>query len=195
MSADELIATAWRAYRNADAMAAVAAARAAVAEAPKSGAAWYALGCCLERAGALSQADRCFRFAARTSDDPQPPPYRVSWRRFEQLAERTRENLPAKLRSAFAEVTLILADYAEPSLLIEAEEPELLGLFVGHERGDRMEVDEPDPSPCIYIFRRAHEHSCSTRDDFAAQVRMTIHHEFGHYLGYDEEGLEQMGLG
>src|SRR5262245_39012100 len=107
MSVRDSINAAWLAYRNADVKAAVESARSAVDQAPTNGEAWYVLGICLERSSALAQADRCFRIASHAKDNPQQPPYRVSWKRFLQIAERARENLPEKLRQAFSEVTVI----------------------------------------------------------------------------------------
>jgi predicted Zn-dependent protease with MMP-like domain len=34
-----------------------------------------------------------------------------------------------------------------------------------------------------------------TREELEAEVRSTLWHEFGHYLGYDEDDLEKLGLG
>ncbi len=89
----------------------------------------------------------------------------------------------------------MLADYAEPALLEGFDEPELLGLFAGSERGDLAEAGEPAVSPRIYLFRRAHEHQCSSRREFDAEVKQTLYHELGHYLGYDEEQLDELGRG
>ena len=103
--------------------------------------------------------------------------------------------LPVKLRNALEEVTLVLADYAEPALLEGHDEPELLGLFDGVERAAQNESETPVVSPHIYVFRRAHEHATASRSEFDSEVRQTLWHELGHYLGYDEDGLMQLGLG
>ncbi len=48
--------------------------------------------------------------------------------------------------------------------------PELLGLFVGASQLEQS-------------------------DEALEQVRVTLDHELGHFLGFDEEGVEAMGLG
>jgi predicted Zn-dependent protease with MMP-like domain len=189
------LAPIWTAYRRDDHAAAVAAGRAAVAAHPQHGEAWFWLGCALERDGDLRQADRCFMRAAKAPVEPQGAPFRVSWRHFQLAVRLATEALPPKLRQALDEVTLVLADYAEPALLEGYDEPELMGLFVGMERGDLDGPAEAQPSPCIYLFRRAHEHVNATRSEFDDDVQQTLWHELGHYLGYDEEGLEELGRG
>jgi predicted Zn-dependent protease with MMP-like domain len=80
-------------------------------------------------------------------------------------------------------------------LLEGFDEPELLGLFAGSERGALNEAGTPAVSPCIYIFRRAHEHQCASRREFDGEVKQTLFHELGHYLGYDEDQLDELGRG
>lgn len=185
----------WETYRGDDAAGAVRLGRELVRQHPSNGEAWFWLGCSLEREGAYQAADRCFVRAAKAAQDAQGMPFRVSWRQFQQAVSAAGDALPAPLRAALEEVTLVLADYAEPALLEGFDEPEILGLFVGNERGDREEPGTPQISARIHLFRRAHEHACSTRHEFTEEIRQTLWHELGHYLGYDEGELEELGRG
>ena len=36
---------------------------------------------------------------------------------------------------------------------------------------------------------------CGTWEDVVREVRTTLLHEVGHYMGFDEEDLEEMGYG
>lgn len=191
-SADALVERAWRAYRQADAAgAAILAQRAADAD-PAWGEAWFVLACARERGGDLVAADAAFRRATQAERDPAGPPFRCSWRHFRRLVDEAAAAIPERLRPAFAELTLALEDYASPTVLDGYDEPELLGMFVGTPRGE--EAAPGELSPRIHLWRRAHEHACTDAEAFAAEVRTTLFHEFGHYLGYDEEGLEKLGL-
>ncbi|MBA3708564.1 MAG: metallopeptidase family protein [Planctomycetes bacterium] len=185
----------WDAYQHADLAGGVARGRAAVTAMPEHGELWFAYACCLERVGDLLAADRAFSRASRCTIDPQPLPYRVAWSRFTRAVEDAKQRLPKRLRDVLGEVTLVLADYAEPELIEHHGEPELLGLFEGVERGDRLSPPAGSLSPRIHLFRRAHEHNSSTAQAFAAEVTQTLYHELGHYIGYDEDGLDELGMG
>lgn len=189
------LAAGWAAYRAADLVAGLREARAAVALAPRHGEAWYVLAVHLERSGRTGQADRCFVRAARAPVDPQDPPYRIPFARFRVLADAAAADLPPRLRAGLDEVSLVLTDYAEPGLLEGMDDVELLGLFTGTPRPELSPgADFPGLTPSIHLFRRAHEHHCGSRAEMAAEVRRTLFHEFGHYLGYDEDDLTAMGL-
>jgi predicted Zn-dependent protease with MMP-like domain len=189
------LAIIWEAYRLDEIPRAAAAAKALVTDQPQHGEAWFWYGCCLERLGEYRMADKAFMRGAKAKVEPQHSPFRVSWRHFQAAVEAAGDTLPTKLKSALEEVSLVLADYAEPVLLEGFDEPELMGLFVGPERGDLLEGAAPNLSPQIYLFRRSHEHGCSSRRDFDSEVQQTLYHELGHYLGYDEDELDALGRG
>jgi predicted Zn-dependent protease with MMP-like domain len=199
----DLLSLMWEAYRSDDSAAGISAGRTAIAAFPNHGEAWFWLACCLERSKDFRAADHAFLRAAKAGTEPQMLPFRVSWRHFQHAVESAGDSLPEPLRSALEEVTLVMADYAEPALLEGFDEPELLGLFVGDERGsagaDGLGVAEggevPAISPCIYLFRRSHEHQCGSRREFDLEVKQTLYHELGHYLGYDEDQLDELGRG
>ncbi len=210
---------AWNAYRGGDTATGIAQAEGVVASEPSHGEGWYVLALNLERAGRLGEADRCFQRAGRATVAPQSPPYRVSWRRFENVVELAASGLPEPMRKQVEEVALVLADYPDPGQVgsdadVDAEmqgevdeegdsdatadadtEFEVLGLFEGLPRSERSDADPQSAiTPRISLFRRAHEHAAGSRADFTAQVRTTLIHELGHYLGYGENDLERLGL-
>jgi predicted Zn-dependent protease with MMP-like domain len=190
---EEVVKAVWVAYKRADLPGCLALAAKAVAQFPTHGSAWFVYGCALERSNDLIAADKAFAKASRCSEEPVGTPYRIGWVAFQQVVATAVEALPAKLKESLGDVTLILADYAESELLEDFEDSELLGLFSGPVRSERD--DYPELSPTIYVFRRAHEHSCATATEFRAEVKQTLYHEFGHYLGFGEEDLESLGMG
>ena len=193
MPAQHHLDAAWKSYRQAKPRQGVEHAQRAVEADAADGDSWYALACNLERLGRLRLADRAFARATQAPNRAVGAPWRVTWSRFQRSVRDASEALPADLKAALAEVTLVMADYAEPYLIEDYDDPELMGLFEGAERGERDGIHGL-VSPRIHIWRRSHEHSCGSAAQFDDEVRQTLHHELGHYLGYDEDGLEKLGL-
>jgi predicted Zn-dependent protease with MMP-like domain len=70
----------------------------------------------------------------------------------------------------------------------------LLGLFVGPSFVEELSCDDPMP-PVIRLF--VENLRDEAEDDpalFRQEVRTTLLHELGHYLGLDEDGLAERGL-
>ncbi|MFQ3670573.1 MAG: metallopeptidase family protein [Verrucomicrobiia bacterium] len=74
------------------------------------------------------------------------------------------------------------------------EEEELLGLFEGAPWNEADEAGEGPP--CITLFVESiWEEAGRDLDRFREEVRVTLLHEIGHYLGWDEDEVEERGLG
>jgi predicted Zn-dependent protease with MMP-like domain len=72
---------------------------------------------------------------------------------------------------------------------------DLFGLYLGvplTERGAYYNMALPDK---IAIYQEAHERLCSSREEMVEEVRKTVLHELGHYVGIEEERLEELDLG
>jgi predicted Zn-dependent protease with MMP-like domain len=70
----------------------------------------------------------------------------------------------------------------------------LFGLYLGTplpQRGSGYTMTLPD---CIVIYQEPHQRYCRSQEELVAQVRVTLLHEIGHYLGLDEERLQELGL-
>ena len=71
----------------------------------------------------------------------------------------------------------------------------LFGLYLGvplPERGHHYSLTLPDR---IVIYQETHERYCSTEAEMVEQARQTLLHEIGHYLGIDEDRLQELGIG
>jgi predicted Zn-dependent protease with MMP-like domain len=49
--------------------------------------------------------------------------------------------------------------------------------------------------PTIHLFRRNLERIATDADDLAEQITITLYHELGHYLGMEEDELEELDFG
>lgn len=71
---------------------------------------------------------------------------------------------------------------------------ELFGLYQGVPRSERTSSYSMITPDRITIFAGPLERATSTQQEFEDQIRVTVLHEVGHHLGYDEAGLESLGL-
>lgn len=155
-------------------------------------------GLCIERSGDLEGADREFLRAAELDSEIFPAPSRFSSQEFEQQLEVARETLDEKFRRQLDQVTILVEDLPSVALLTEESPPldpeHLLGLFSGVPLSlqDSFSTGGELP-PRIHLFKRNLERYTSSAEELAEQIRVTLYHELGHYLGMTEEELEQSG--
>jgi predicted Zn-dependent protease with MMP-like domain len=72
---------------------------------------------------------------------------------------------------------------------------DLYGLYLGipiTKRTHGYTMVAPD---VILIYQRAHERRARTEADMVEQARQTLLHEIGHYMGIDEDRLQDLGIG
>jgi predicted Zn-dependent protease with MMP-like domain len=73
-------------------------------------------------------------------------------------------------------------------------DPELLGLFVGVAiDGHSYLSTGGELPPRIYLFKRNLERTVTRSEDLTEQIRVTLYHELGHFLGMDEDDLDDAG--
>ena len=151
----------------------------------------------LERAGELDRAERHFSRAARLDAERFGLPCRVDADEFGRQLERARRELPEAFREHLAQVGLIVEDLPSDELLHEQApplNPELLGLFAGVTiDGHSYLSTGGELPPRIYLFKRNLERTVARPQELTEQIRVTLYHELGHYLGLDEEELDDAG--
>jgi len=157
---------------------------------------WYDLGITYESLGNSRHMRRAFtRVYALDTAEPRPPNLFstddiLSW------ADRAVRMLPAKVREAVRVLPIFVQDYPDDWILEEPPwDPRLLGLFDGPTLALWESIDTPQTTPHIYLFQRNLERLCPDSRLMAEQVRVTVHHEVGHFLGLDEIELIERGLG
>lgn len=185
----------WQDYREERLAAGIARARAVVERLPQDGRGWYLLACLHERMGALRLADRCFARAARATHEPCAPPCRIDAGRFTAALDAATRRLPPQLAEALGLVQIVVRDHPTPQQLGGFDEFELLGLFDGPTRAELGGSDTRfGPQPIIWIYRRPHEHACINLAELREEVARTFLHEYGHFLGFDEDDMVKFGM-
>jgi predicted Zn-dependent protease with MMP-like domain len=153
-------------------------------------------GLLLERRGRFQEADRCFARAARLDAERFPPPVRLDRPGFEEEVRRAGDLLPARFRQLLGEVAVSVEELPSEEILHEEHpplDPELLGLFVGVPLPELPGALSPLP-PRVLLFRRNLERHAHDAADLKTEIAITLYHELGHYLGLDEQDLEELDL-
>ena len=118
----------------------------------------------------------------------------MSWSRWLELARdevaRTLAELPADLRTPAAALPVRYERAPDPAA--DEVESDTLGLFVGGEFAD--EKYALIPAHIILYLDNIRDMVEEDEEEFCDEVRITFIHELGHYLGLDEDELEERGL-
>lgn len=147
----------------------------------------------------FDEADLLHAEAFELAPDEHPLPARLTEEQFDSVVEEACAALPAEFQGALEAVPIVIEPMPPVDLVVEGDPlevpPDLLGLFVG---ASQLETSDEDPEghvARIYLFQRNIERTSSDLHETREQVRVTLFHELGHYLGFDEHGVEEMGLG
>jgi predicted Zn-dependent protease with MMP-like domain len=155
-------------------------------------------GLLLERRGRYSEADACFRRAAEIEPDKYQVPIRMSRAEFDREVKKAAKRLPRQFRMHLERVPVIVQEIPDEALLQTDDgvnDPDLLGLFHGISLPETGELGPAPTTPnYIYLFQRNLERFAKDRDDLVEQIKITLYHELGHYLGYEEDDLDDIGL-
>lgn len=170
---------------------------------PNFGDAWYELAQVRGALGDTAGMRQAYAEVFSIDTAPPMPALRFSEDRAEEWAQKAYDALPEHILDRVADVPVIVADYPDPWILEASPwDPRLLGLFVGPTWAEQksLGLDTIDAGgllierPVVYIFQRNLERVVLDPRDMAREVRITVHHELGHYLGLDEDDLAERGL-
>ncbi|MBA2519814.1 MAG: metallopeptidase family protein [Chloroflexia bacterium] len=121
-------------------------------------------------------------------------------RRFERLVASALDDLPPTIARMLDNVEVVIEDeptpeQAGPRPAAATADETVFGLYEGvprSERGHAYSLVLPDK---ITIFRGPLERSFPSPAAIAREVRITVAHELGHHLGFEEDRLADLGLG
>ena len=119
----------------------------------------------------------------------------VSYPEFVRLVRRAYRRLPSNVLAALDNVDITVEEWPGP---LEEEFLEeggtLFGLYMGVPLTER-ESGGPMLPDRITIYRQPIMENSSTRGELVREIRITLLHEVGHYLGLEEEDLHRLGYG
>ena len=107
---------------------------------------------------------------------------------FEDLVVEAIDEVPEPFASALDEVAVVVEERGP------RDRAPLYGLYQGVPL-----TDGPLPSGMlparISVYMYPMLDHCATEDEVVEQVRITVLHELGHHLGFDERRLDELGYG
>lgn len=156
----------------------------------------YTLGALLERDDRVGDADRLFARAEDLDPDAFPRPVRLSTRAFDKAVEEALASLPAEFRAHLANVLVQTLEVPPAAQLRDSgHDPLILGLYEGVNVAETYAAEGPAVEPSrVTLYKRNIEKTAATHDEVVEQIRITVLHEVGHHLGYDDHGLGEIGL-
>jgi predicted Zn-dependent protease with MMP-like domain len=119
-----------------------------------------------------------------------------TWQQAMALAKRevdaTLKSLPRPLQAKARALPVTYEPWPNDALTAEGLDPDTLGLFVGGEfaAGEH----EVMPAQIILFLENIADMVDGDEEEFRTEVRTTLLHELGHYLGLDEDALLDRGL-
>lgn len=159
--------------------------------------AYYARALVRERRGDAHGAIRDFRRAYRLEPERYPPPTVLDDATIEAVVSEALLALPSEIRDWLANVPILLEEMPSDEVCRAFDPPRspaeiLLGLFQGHSMMDGEPIAALPPT--ITLYRKSLERLAFDRQRLLDEVRITLLHEVGHFLGLSEADLEARGL-
>ena len=106
-----------------------------------------------------------------------------------------RLELPREMARRAAEVPVVMLPRPTKAMVRDdGIDPDLLGLFVGPNCAEGVESGDPLPPEILLFLENLWDYAEGDEDVFREEVRVTYYHELGHYLGLEEDDLEDRGL-
>ncbi len=110
------------------------------------------------------------------------------------VVERTLRRLPAPIREAAEQCSVEVSLMQDCLRAGEDLEEDLLGLFEGRTHADEASEMVADMPRIRLFLDNLWDYAEHDRETYREEVRITLLHELGHYLGLDEAAVTALGL-
>lgn len=109
--------------------------------------------------------------------------------------EALRLELPREMARRAAEVPVVYLPRPTKAMVRDdGVDPDLLGLFVGPNCAEGIESGDPLPPEILLFLDNLWDYAEGDEEIYREEVRVTYYHELGHYIGLEEDDLEDRGL-
>lgn len=159
----------------------------------------YVRACLRERRGDHDGAARDYLAAAAEAPDDYPVPVRLDDEAINTVVEQVIDTLHPSLQRYLADVPILVDEVPDEELLSSFDPPmtptDLVACFSGPSLTERSTLGPWSQLPATIVLYRCNLARLATdREGMLEELRITLLHEIGHFLGLDEADLEARGL-
>lgn len=165
----------------------------------ENGEAYWIRALLRERRGDYLGAERDFRRADRLDPESYPLPVPLADATVKAIVESSLRTLHPSLREYLTSVAILLEEVPSVDTCMQYDPPAnpatILGYYSGVPLTERSIENPWSTLPsAIVLFRRNLSRLAHDEAQLIEELRITLFHEVGHYLGLDEDDLEDRGL-
>ncbi len=114
--------------------------------------------------------------------------------RIDSIVRRVQNALPEDLKKLALGVPVYCEWKMAPHWLEEGLAPDTLGVFSGPSLTDSTEPPSLESPAITFFLSELWDYCDGDQAAFDEEARITYLHEFGHYLGLEEDDMEERGL-
>ena len=114
---------------------------------------------------------------------------------FMRLVHQIYIDMPLHVAQRLDNVDVVVEEWPRTDVQnLTSGDESLFGVYHGVPLTER-EGGDPMLPDLIVIYRQPILRSCSTRTEAEHEIKVTLWHEIGHYLGMSEDDLDRLGYG
>jgi predicted Zn-dependent protease with MMP-like domain len=129
---------------------------------------------------------------------PPKPGAERQWRRLllaaQEEVDATLAALPRPVQREARRLPVTMEPKPSPAMIKDGIAPDLLGLFIGEAFPDAESGAHTLPAQVLLFLENLWEYADHDPVAYREEVRRTLLHELGHYLGLNEDDLERRDL-
>ena len=121
---------------------------------------------------------------------------KLSQKQFDRAVRQAVGRIPKEIREYLANVVISVRKRPSKEMLDQMGVPPddtLLGLYQGDSLLERSFFSPPPFPDTIFIFQEPLEEMCDTLEGLEREIEITVVHEIAHFLGIEENRLEELG--
>jgi predicted Zn-dependent protease with MMP-like domain len=121
---------------------------------------------------------------------------KLNQKAFDRAVRRAIDRIPGEIRDHLENVVISVRKRPSRAMLAQMGVPPgetLLGLYQGDSLMDRSFFSPPPFPDTIFIFQEPLEEMCDTIAQLEREIEITVVHEIAHFLGIEENRLEELG--